>query len=125
MKTQLGNEPAAEADRHRVSPRTGLKLRKQVTHVRLHRLLRQEESLTDLAVNEAVGDELAHLDLPRRRLLLERAYGSLKWDHLSYQPTPASRHLLEVARVRQVAAEDLFALRCIHRSAYRPDPHSP
>ncbi|WP_325115893.1 hypothetical protein [Gaiella sp.] len=39
--------------------------------MRLDRLLRQEELLADLAVHEAVRDELEHLDLTRRRLLLE------------------------------------------------------
>ena len=48
-----------------------LKLREQMAHVRLDRLLGEEEVLADLSVHEAVGDELEHLDLTRRGLLLE------------------------------------------------------
>ena len=36
-----------------------------------HRFLREEEALADLAVHESVGDELEHLDLARRRRLLQ------------------------------------------------------
>ncbi len=39
--------------------------------MRLDRLLREEELLADLPVDETVGDELEDLDLARRRLLLE------------------------------------------------------
>jgi hypothetical protein len=42
-----------------------------VAHVGLHRLLREEEPVTDLAVHEAVRDQLENLDLPRRGLLLQ------------------------------------------------------
>ena len=94
-----------------MSPRAGLELREQVPDVRLDRLLRQEEPLADLAVHETVRNELEHLDLPHRRLLLELAYGGLKMDHVADDIAAAPRsHLLEVARVRQVTAEDLFAL---------------
>src|SRR6476661_6813687 len=106
-----------------MSPRAGLELREQVTDVRLDRLLRQEEPLADLAVHEAVRDELEHLDLPHRRHLLERAQGGLKRNHLATsEPAAARRDLLEVARVRQIAAENLFALSRVHRFAYRPEP---
>ena len=50
-----------------------LKLGEQMPHVRLHRFLGEEEALADLAVHEAVGDELQHLDLASRRLLCEFA----------------------------------------------------
>ncbi len=51
----LGNDAAAVADGDRVGPGTGLELREQVAHVRLDRLLREEEALADLAVDEAVA----------------------------------------------------------------------
>src|SRR6476469_10040099 len=102
--------------------RARLKLREQVTYMRLHGLLRQEEPLADLAVHEAVRDELEHLDLALCRLLLERTSRRLQRDHLPADETaPTRRHLLEVARVRQIAAENLFALSGVHRTAYRRD----
>lgn len=97
-----------------MSPRAGLQLRKQVPDVRLDGLLRQEEPFADLAVHEAVRDELEHLDLPMRRLLLERAYGRLQMDHVAAIPTATRGDLFEVTRVRQVAAENLFALSSVH-----------
>ena len=65
------NEPTPEADGYGVGSASCLKLRQEMADVRLDRLLRQEELLADLAVDEAVRDELEHLDLTRRRLLLE------------------------------------------------------
>ena len=83
--------------------------------MRLHRLLRQEQTLADLTVDEAVGDELQHLDLASRRLLLERANRRLERDHLGASAsTPTSRNLVELARVRQITAEDLLALSSVH-----------
>ena len=67
----LQNEPTPEANRYGVGSTSCLKLREQVPHVRLDRLLGEEEPLADLAVHETFGDELEHLDLARRRLLLE------------------------------------------------------
>ena len=61
----LGDQATAQADRHRVGPGARLKLRQQMTHVRLHGLLRQEEPLADLAVHEAVRDQSQ--DRKRRR----------------------------------------------------------
>ena len=60
---ELSDDAAAIADGDRVGPAAGLQLREQVAHVRLDRLLRKEEALADLAVDEAVSDELQHLDL--------------------------------------------------------------
>jgi len=42
-----------------------------MSDMRLDCLLRQEESLADLAVHEPVGDELQNLAFTCRRLLLE------------------------------------------------------
>src|SRR5579862_2690291 len=84
-------------------------------HMRLDRLLREEELLTDLPVHQAVGDELQHLDLARRRLLLELAERALKRNHVGTAGTTTPRrNFLEAARMRQVTAEDLLALSCIH-----------
>jgi len=46
-----------------------LKLREQVPDMRLDCLFREEETLSDLAVDETVRDELEHFDLPRRWVL--------------------------------------------------------
>ena len=67
----LSNEPTPEANGYGVGSAARLKLRQQMADVRLDGLLREEEPLADLAVDESVGDELEDLDLARRRLLLE------------------------------------------------------
>ncbi len=83
--------------------------------MRFHRLLRQEQLLADLAVHEPVGDELQNLDLTYRRLLLELAKRALKRDHVGTAGTaPPRRNLFETARMRQITAENLLALRSIH-----------
>ena len=71
--------------------------------------------MADLAVHEPVGDELQHLDFARRRLLLELAKRVLERNHVrtSGAATPRSR-FVEAARMRQITAEDLLALRSIH-----------
>src|SRR5262249_20844497 len=91
----LADDAAAEADGDGVRPRAGLELREQVPDVRLDRLLRQEQALADLAVDEAVGDQLQDLDFPHRRLLLELAERALERDHLGARGrAPAGGHLL-------------------------------
>ena len=42
-----------------------------MTDVRLHRLLGEEQVLSDLTIDEPVRDELENLDLAGGRLLLE------------------------------------------------------
>ena len=69
--TASSNEPTPIANSYGVGSAARLKLCEQMPDVRLHRLLREEEPLTDLAVHEAVCDELQHLDLPGGRLLRE------------------------------------------------------
>ena len=105
-------------------PRAGLKLGEQVAHVRLHRLLAEEEALADLTVDEALGDQLQHLDLAVRRLLLELLKRSLEGNHLTAAragPTSSSR--LEAALVIDVAGENLPALGSIHETDIgRPPP---
>ena len=86
--------------------------------MRFHRFLRQEEPFADLAVHESVGDELQHLDLSARRLLLELAKRALKRDHVRTAiTTPPRGNFLEAAGVRQITAEDLLALSCVHGSS--------
>ena len=43
---------------------------------RLHRLLRKEEPVADLAIDEALKDQLEDFDLPGGRLLIELLEGS-------------------------------------------------
>src|SRR5437016_427495 len=92
----LADDAAAEADGDRMGAGARLKLREDVPDVRLDRLLRQEEPLPDLAVHEAVRDQLKHLDLAHRGLLLELAERALERDDLCGRPiAPASRDRLE------------------------------
>ena len=114
-QSSLSDDAPAEADRYGMRAGARLELRKQVTHVRFDRFLRQEQLLADLAVHEPVGDELKHLDLAPRRLLLELAKRALERDHVGpARTTTPRRDLLEAARMRQVTAEDLLALSSIH-----------
>jgi len=69
----LLNEPTPEANRYGVGSTSRLKLREQVTDMRLDRLFREEEALADLAVHETVADELQNLDLARRGILTDLA----------------------------------------------------
>jgi hypothetical protein len=112
----LGDQTAAEADCHCVRAASGLELGEQVANVGLDRLLREEEALADLAVDETVGDELEHLDLAHGRLLLELARRRLERDHLGalVAPVPARGYLVEATRVVQVPAKDVLALGRIH-----------
>jgi hypothetical protein len=99
-----------------VGSAAGLELRQEVTDVRLHRLLREEEPLADLAVHEAVRDQLEHLDLAHGRLLLELAQGRLERDHLGAltAAVAAGGHLVEATGVVQVSAQDVLALCGVH-----------
>ena len=60
-----------EANGYGVGSAARLKLREQMAYMGLHRLLREKQLLADLAVHEAVGDQLEHLDLARCGLLFE------------------------------------------------------
>ena len=83
--------------------------------VGLHRLLRQEESLADLTVDQAVGHELENLDLASRRLLLELAERRRKRDHGAVAAAVSTRsRLVEPTTVVHVPAQDLFALCGVH-----------
>jgi hypothetical protein len=112
---RLADDAAAEADCDRVRTRARLELRQQVPHVGLHRFLGQKQLLADLTVHQPVGNELQDLYLPDRRLLLELAKRALKRDHIGAAGTASPRrNFFEAARMRQVTAQDLLALRSIH-----------
>ena len=69
----LLNEPTPEANRYGVGSASRLKLREQMTHMRLDRLFREEEAFADLAVHETVADELQNLDLAGCGILADLA----------------------------------------------------
>ena len=111
----LGDETAAKANRHRMRAGAGLKLRQQVADVRLHRLLGEEEARADLAVHEAVRDQLKNLDLARRRLLLELLERACEGDDLRVAAVRAPRgDGIEAPGMADVPAQDLLALRSVH-----------
>src|SRR5436305_13020367 len=92
-----------------------LQLREEVADVTLDRLLGEEETLADLAVHEAVRDQLKDLDLPHRRLLLELAERALERNDLGGRAAAApGRNRLETAGMAGVAVEKLFAPCCVH-----------
>ena len=112
---KLADDAAAESHGDRMRTRARLELCEQVTHMRFDRFLRQEQLLSDLAIHESVGNELQYLDLARRRLLLELAKRVLERDHVGTSGTATPRrNFLEAARMRQITAEDLLALRSVH-----------
>ena len=85
--------------------------------MRLDRLLREEEPLPDLSVDETVGDELEHLDLAGGRLLLELAEHGRGEGNDRSCPTrgrAAGSRSLEAAAVIAVATEDFFAFCGVH-----------
>jgi hypothetical protein len=92
-----------------------LQLGEEVPHVGLHRLLREEEAVADLPVDETLRDQLEDFDLSGGRLLLELLEGSRERDHLTRTTRrPTLGDGLEAPRVVHVATEDLFALRSVH-----------
>jgi hypothetical protein len=113
----LGNEPTPEANSYGVGSASRLELREQMPDVGLHGLLRQEEPLADLAVDEAVGHELKHLDLPHRGLLLELTKRRRERDHRAAARVAALRRcLVEASTVVHITAQDLLALGSVHVS---------
>jgi hypothetical protein len=118
---ELADQPPPEADGYGMGTRTGLELGEQVTHMRFHRFLGQEQSLADLAIHESVGDELQHLDLAHGGLLLELAQWALQRDHVRTAcPSALRGDLLEPSRVGQITAEDLLALSSVHARVSAP-----
>src|SRR5579862_3378369 len=112
---RLADDAAAKTDGNRMGARARLQLCEQMADVRLDRLLGEEEAVADLAVHEAVRDQLKHLDLAHRRLLLELPKRPLERDHLrAASVTPPGGDLLEAARMVRVPVENLLALCCVH-----------
>jgi hypothetical protein len=112
---ELADDAAAEADGNGVGAAPRLELREDVADVRLHRFLGQKQALADLAVHEAVRNQLQNLDLPHRRLLFQLAERALERDDLGRGAAAAPRrNRLETAGMAGVAVENLFALSCVH-----------
>ena len=79
----------------------------------LDRLLAEEEPLADLAVDEAVGNQLEHLRLARRGLVAGLGGRGLERDHLG-DGVPARGDRLEPRGVLAVAREDGVAFGSVH-----------
>ena len=83
----------------------------------LHRLLGEEQVLSDLAIHQPVGDELEDFDLTRSRLLLElpkRRRGSERDDRAGSARVPTRSSRLETTAVVSIPVEDLLPLRGVH-----------
>lgn len=120
---RLTDQATAEAHCHGVGSAARLKLREQVPYMAFHRLLREEEANADLAVHEAVGDELQYLDLARRGLLLQLLHRGLERQHLTGR-VAASGDRFEAGRVLAVSGQDGIALRGVHGPGIdRPETH--
>ena len=114
---RLGNEPTPEANGYGVGSASRLKLREQMADVGLHRLLGEEQVLSDLTIDEPVGDELEDLDLAGGRLLLELSEGRRRGegdDRAGRLRATTRRSRLEAAAVVAVPVEDLLPLRGVH-----------
>ena len=89
-----------------------------MAYVGLHRLFRQEEPFADLAIDEAVSDQLKDLDLASGWILSDLACGrGLERDD-SAAPCGATarRSRFEASAVVAVTIEDLLALSGVHES---------
>jgi hypothetical protein len=84
--------------------------------MRLDRLLREEKTVSDLAVHEAVGDELKHFDLAGRRLLLELLERTRERDHIGTAIAASLCNRVEAAAVVHVSGQDLLTLGSVHGS---------
>jgi hypothetical protein len=82
--------------------------------MRLDRLFRKEETVSDLAVHESFRDQLQDLELPGRRLLLELGERSREGNDLSGAPCSPRRSRLEAAAVVDIARQDLLPLCRVH-----------
>src|SRR6266540_6296055 len=94
--------------------RARLKLCEQMADVGLDRLLAEEESDSDLTIDQAVRDQLKHLDLAHRRLLLELAEWAVERDDLCVAVLPLGSNRLKAALMIHVAAQDFLALSGVH-----------
>jgi hypothetical protein len=112
----LSNQAAAEADGDCMGSRASLELRQQMPDVALHRLLRQEEAMADLTVDESFGDQLKDFDLASGGLLLELPERSGERNYFGVALSSLRRHFVETLRVAYVSGQDLFALCSVHSS---------
>jgi hypothetical protein len=89
-----------------------------VSDVALDRFLREEQTVADLAVCEALRDELKDFDLASGRevlrLLPSGAGGKL--DHVRRR-IAARRDRLEAAGVLAIPGQDFLTLSCVHEVA--------
>ena len=115
---RLGNEPTPEANGYGVGSTSRLKLREQMADMGLHRLLGEEQVLSDLTIHEPVGDELENLDLAGSRILadLARGGGSERDDRTAARRAAPRSRGLEPAAVVAVPVQDLSALSSVHVS---------
>lgn len=114
---RLGNEPTPEANGYGVGSTSRLKLREQMADMGLHRLLGEEQVLSDLTIHEPVGDELEDLDLAGGRFLFELSEGRRGGegdDRAGRLRATARRSRLEAAAVVSVPVEDLPPFRGVH-----------
>ena len=117
----LADQAAAKADSDRVGAAASLKLGEQVADVALDRLLGEEEPDADLAVHKTVGNQLQHLDLAGRGLLLQLLQRrGLERNHLGHRLIAARGDRLEPSRVLAVPRKDLVALGSVHNTAIGP-----
>ena len=93
--------------------------------MRLHRLLRQEEPVTDLAVHETFGDQLEHLDLAGCGLLLELTERRGEGNDLRVAVPALRRHLVEATRVADITGQDFLALGSVHDNPRIGAPRPP
>ena len=93
--------------------------------VRFDRLFREEEAVADLAIDQALRDQLEYLDLTRRRLLLELPEGSCERNHLGVALASLRSHLVETTRMVDVTGQDLFALCSVHDNPGIGQPCAP
>ena len=114
----LGNEPTPEANGYGVGSATRLELREQMADVGLDRLLRQEEPLADLTIDESVRDELKDLDLAGCRILADLSGRRRRERDDRAAPARAapSGGRLEAAAVVSISVEDLPTLGRVHES---------
>ena len=80
----------------------------------LHRLFREEEAVADLAIDQALRDQLEYLDLAGSGLLLELPEGSRERNHLRVALPAPCGHRVKTTRVVDIPGQDLFSLCSIH-----------
>jgi hypothetical protein len=114
VQVPLADQAPPEANCDGVGAGSRLQLREQVPYVRLHRFLREEQPDTDLAIHEAVRDELENLDLAGGRFLLELLEGPAERDDLGAVAASPLRHRVKAAAVVDVSGQDLLTLGSVH-----------